>query len=258
MCSLVLVPAKKSKFNFFSSIDSMTVEQEKLITQTESVSNQLGGAINLTDGCTILHPTLDPESKITFGSLTPERLSPNLFLSLSLDSIAERNNMDIEWTTYTESIPTTSYTISLPHQQQHLELSMSPPSTVATSFTHQSHYIRSTLSNPNNPIDMNNCLNLDNVTSPYDEIKYIGVDHFNHMENFRNDCIFSMNDTDCLNDKDIEVSEVLSKETSEELDLHESFEMHDSMEKTVPLLDLEKPIINISMNSSVFNVHPES
>lgn len=106
---------------------------------------------------------------------------------------------------------------------------------------------------------MNNCLNLDNVTSPYDEIKYIGVDHFNHLENFRNDCIFSMNDADCLNDKDIEVSDVLSKEPSEELDLHESFEMHDSMEKNVPLLDLEKPIINISMNNSVFNVqHPES
>lgn len=136
MFSLVLV--SKTKFeNIFCPlifIDSMAVEQERLISQTESISNQMSGAINLTDGCTILHSTLDPESKITLGHLTPERLSPNLFLSLSLDSIAERNNMDsIEWTTYTESIPTTSCTISLPHQQQHLELCISPQSTAATS-----------------------------------------------------------------------------------------------------------------------------
>lgn len=228
--------------------------QEALMTHTDDVFNQIDQTINLNDPCTSLHSAMDPESKITFGHLSPGRLSPNLFLNLNLDNIGERKAVDIDWTTYTDSIPTTSSTISLPQTQSHLELCVSSPSATSTVpyiVTNQNPYVRSSSS-----MDMNNYLNLDasGSSTPYDDIKYIGVDNFTNLDSFKNDCMFGMGDSVCLSDRDMEVGDVLVKETSGDMNMHETFEMHDSMEKSMPLLDLEKPIININVDSSGFTI----
>lgn len=100
---------------------------------------------------------------------------------------------------------------------------------------------------------MSNYLNLDTAatSTAYDDIKYIGVDHFTNLDGFKNDCMFGMSDSVCLSDRDIEVADVLVKETSADLDMHDTFEMHDSMEKSMPLLD-------INVDASTFTVHSEN
>lgn len=224
------------------------------MTHTNDVLHQIDRSVNLNDACGNLHPAMDPESKITFGHLSPSRLSPNLFLNLNLDNIGERKAVDIDWTTYTDSIPTTSCAITLPHNQQHLELCISSPSSTSTIpyiVTNQNPYVR-----PTSCIDMSNYLNLDasSTSTPYDDMKYMSVDNFTNLDSFKGDCMFGMGDSVCLSDRDMGVSDVLVKNTSDDLDMHETYEMHDSMEKSMPLLDLEKPIININVDSSGFTV----
>lgn len=210
-------------------------------------------SVTLNDSNGIMHHTLDPESKITLGSLSPERLSPNLFLSMHLDGIDERNNLNVEWVNYTDSIPSSSTTLQ--HMQQQHEPSISSVTGGAMTTNHnQNQYIRSTLLNPTNLIDMNNCLNLDSSISSYDDIKFFNVDHFN-METFKTDCILNMDQAIILDNKTMgESSGVLLEEPSEELeDIQSTFSIDDSMKKSMPLLDLEKPIINIDIETLVAN-----
>lgn len=237
--------------------DSLQISQESLMNHPDDVFNQIDRTVDLNDSCNNLHSALDSEAKISFGHLSPGRLSPNLFLNLNLDNLGERKAIDIDWSTYSDTIPTTSCTITLPNTQPHLELCLSSVgATVPYTITNQNPYIRSTSS-----MDMSNYLNLDTSTTSasYDEIKYIGVDSFTNLDGFKSDCMFGMSDSVCLNDRDIEVTDALVKETHVDLDIHETFEMHESMEKSMPLLDLEKPIININVDSSAFSIqHSEN
>lgn len=117
------------------------------------------------------------------------------------------------------------------------------------SINNQNQYIRSALMNPSNLIDMNNCLNLESSMSSYDDIKFFNVDHFN-MESFKSDCILNMDQAIILDNKTIGESSVLLEEPSEELeDIRSTFAIDDSMKKSMPLLDLEKPIINIDIGT---------
>ncbi|XP_055303626.1 homeobox protein orthopedia [Sitodiplosis mosellana] len=216
----------------------------------ELTANQM-----LNDANGMMQHNLDPESKITLGNLSPERLSPNLFLSMNmnmnmnLDGVDDRNNISVEWTNYTENTPTS--TMSLHSHHQH-ELTMSSPLT-AVPVMNQNQYIRPNLLSTANVIDINNCLNLDSSSSAYDEIKFLGVDHFNNMEGFKGDCIqgdciLNMDQSIILDDKTIGESSVhLLDEPTEDLDIRETFVLHDSMEKSMALADLEKPIININL-----------
>lgn len=198
----------------------------------------------LNDSNGVMQHTLDPESKISLGNLSPERLSPNLFLSMNIDGIDDRNNISVEWTNYTESTPTSTMAYHTNHQH---ELNMIS-SLSALPAINQNQYLRpSNLLNTSNIIDLNNCLNLESSTSPYDEIKFLGVDQFSNIESFKSDCILNMDQSIILDDKTIGESNVLLEEPSGDLDIRETFVLHESMEKSMPLIDLEKPIININL-----------
>lgn len=195
----------------------------------------------LNDSNGVMH-TLDPESKISLGNLSPERLSPNLFLSMNIDGMDDRNNISVEWTNYTESTPMMAYYTNHSH-----ELNMAAPSTNLPAMN-QNQYLRpSNLLSTSNIIDLNNCSNLDHPASPYDEIKFLGVDNFSNIESFKSDCILNMDQSIILDDKTIGDSSVLLEEPSGDLDMRDTFVLHESMEKSMPLIDLEKPIININL-----------
>lgn len=196
----------------------------------------------LNDSNGMLQHTLDPESKITLGNLSPERLSPNLFLSMNIDGIDDRNNISVEWTNFSENTPNSMMSF---HSQHQHELNMSSSSLTGVPVMCQNQYNRPNLLGTSNVIDINNCLNLDHST--YDEIKFLGVDHFNNMDGFKGDCILNMDQSIILDDKTIGEASVLLDEPTDELDMRETFVLHDSMEKSMPLVDLEKPIININL-----------
>lgn len=239
-------------FLFFALAENSQVmnDHEKQITQQpnnaynhhsdELTANQL--LLNIPNG--LMH-TLDPESKITLGNLSPERLSPNLFLSMNMDGVDDRNNIYVEWTNYNENTPTPTMSFHSHHQLH--DLTISSPFTAVPAMN-QYPYVRSNLLSTANIIDINNCLNLDNST--YDEIKYLDVDHFNNMEvGFKSDCILNMDQSNISDDKAIGESSVLLDESTEDLDIRETFVLHDSMEKSMALVDLEKPIIDINLEN---------
>ncbi|XP_031628307.1 homeobox protein OTX1 B [Contarinia nasturtii] len=220
-------------------------EHAKMTEQSKNVyhhhSDELTANQILNDSNGLMH-TLDPESKITLGNLSPERLSPNLFLSMNIDG-DDRNNISVEWTNYNENTPTS--TMSL-HSHHH-DLTMTSPLT-SMQIMNQNQYVRSNLLGTANVIDINNCLNLD-ASSPYDEMKFLGVDQFNNIDSFKGDCILNMDQSIILDDKTMGESNVLLGEPNEDLDLRQTFVLHDSMEKSMPLVDLEKPIININLEN---------
>lgn len=224
----------------------VVTEHDKITDQSKNVyhhSDELTANQMLNDSNSMMH-TLDPESKITLGNLSPERLSPNIFLSMNMDGVDDRNNISVEWANYNETTPTS--TMSLHSHHQH-DLTMSSPLTTMP-IMNQNQYVRSNLLSAASVIDINNCLNLDNSSS-YDEMKFLGVDHFNNIDSFKGDCILNMDQSIILDDKTIGESSVLLDEPSEDLDIRQSFVLHDSMEKSMPLVDLEKPIININLEN---------
>lgn len=166
----------------------------------------------ITEQSPIQH-TLDPDSKITLGNLSPGRLSPNLFLGINLDpNSMDRNNLSFEWTSYTS--PSTSSTVTNNHQQH---------------FQH-----RSTNNDPN-------CLNMDE--NPYDDIKFLNTDQFN-MESYKSDCILNIDPNTMLVDDQQKQHNIIG------LDLHNfTFDDDDGIDKSSPLLDLERPLINITVQN---------
>lgn len=198
-----------------------------------------------------LHHTLDPDSKITLGNLSPERLSPNMFLGINLDGIG---NDRTEWATFTmppSSSASATMTQMLPSQPHHYqsnadmgsgETSTSQMTSLASCSDENVSMLRSSIIHTNNLIDMSNCLNLDNSTSSYDDIKYLNVDHFS-MANFKGDCIdLQMDQNIILDDKTMSITQALLDEPTHDLvDMHSAY----SIDKSSPLLDLEKPIMNI-------------
>lgn len=168
--------------------------------------------------------TLDPDSKITLGNLSPGRLSPNLFLGINLDSIGmDRNTLAMEWSSFTPSS-------SLSRSTQNV----SDAST-------------------------NGCLHLDSSASSYDDCKYLNIDQFN-MEHFKAECILNLDQSmlgentkqqqqqqqlhDMQNETTLQLDQ-LQHHSLASLDL-QSFSLHE-MEKSSLLLDLEKPIMNITV-----------
>lgn len=167
----------------------------------------------ITEQSPIQH-TLDPDSKITLGNLSPGRLSPNLFLGINLDpNSMDRNNLSFEWTSYTS------------------------PSTSASTNNHQQFQHRSINNDPN-------CLNNMDDTTTYDDIKFLNADQFN-MESYKGDCILNIDPTMLVDEQQQKHQHNIIG-----LDLHNfAFEDDDGMDKSSPLLDLERPLINITVQN---------
>lgn len=232
-----------------------------------------------------IHHTLDPESKITLGNLSPGRLSPNLFLGINLDHIGmDKNTLSMEWANFTPSTSSTG---------------------MISTVQHHDAMMRSAVSD-NIDIEPVNCLNLDNAsTSSYDDIKFLSSEQFN-MDQFKTECILNL-DQAMLDDppsrhqtpahheqmmhlnqhhhqqhqhqqhhhqhQQQQLLHKLEDDHSQQLQLHQlqqesqiihrsqqhhhhssidselqSFSLHESgMDKSSPLMDLEKPIMNISI-----------
>lgn len=225
------------------------IDHEKIAHQTKNAHNHgddLNSSQILNDPNAMndaMQHTLDPESKITLGNLSPERLSPNLFLGMNIDGVDDRNNISVEWTNYMEN--TAGSSISIQSQHPH-ELAMSLPIVCQNQYARQSGV---GVSNANNVIDINNYFNLDNSTLPYDEIKFLGVDHFSNIETFKEDCILNMDQSIFLDAKSIAESSVSLAEPSKDTEMGETFVLRDSMEKSIALVDLGKPIININLEN---------
>lgn len=193
-----------------------------------------------------LQHTLDPDSKITLGNLSPERLSPNMFLGINLDGMG---NDRTEWATFSlppSSSASTSMTQIIPSQTHHylsnaeMASNTSQMTSVASYSDENASMMRSSIIHDNNLIDMSNCMNLDNSASSYDDIKYLNVDHFS-MANFKS-IDLQMDQNIILDDKTMSITQALLDEPSTELvDMHGAY----SIDKSSPLLDLEKPIMNI-------------
>lgn len=209
--------------------------------------------------------TLDPESKITLGNLSPERLTPNLFLGINLDNIGDRNNITLEWSNYpSTSVSAAPISHSIPsHHQSNIGLLPNSMASYATTNgittstslmsmpmpTTSNTMLRQTLNHTG--LDISNNLNLENSTSSYDDIKYLNVDQFN-MDSFKSDCVLNMDQSMMLDDKTIGVSGSLLGESPDD---YSSFSIGDSMDKSSPLMDLEKPVMNICSLESLHQPH---
>lgn len=79
-------------------------------------------------------------------------------------------------------------------------------------------------------------------TSPYDDIKFLNADQFN-MESFKSDCILNI-DPNMLGEDHLQKQQIIG------LDLHNfSFDDDDGIDKSSPLMDLERPLINITVQN---------
>ncbi len=167
----------------------------------------------ITEQSPIQH-TLDPDSKITLGNLSPGRLSPNLFLGINLDpNSMDRNNLSFEWTSYT-SPSTSSSNNNHHHQFQHRAINNDP-----------------------------NCMNMED-TSPYDDMKFLNSDQFGiNMESYKSDCILNIDPNMLVDDQQKHPHNIIG------LDLHNFTFDEDEGDKSSPLLDLERPLINITVQN---------
>ena len=188
-----------------------------------------------------LQHTLDPESKITLGNLSPERLSPNLFLGINLDHISmDKNTLALEWTNFmplSSTAPSTAESNSSPGRDT--------PQTLRPSFlqsSDQSHH----------------SLLLDATsTSSFDDIKFM-----NDMDSFKAECILNLNDS--YHNHNQNIKEHSSGHLQHDQQPHHSHShqhrMHYSnhsmdldLNKPPPLMDLEKPIMNITIVENIVN-----
>lgn len=181
-----------------------------LLTWWNSLPAAMSPSAIITEQSPVQH-TLDPDSKITLGNLSPGRLSPNLFLGINLDPNSMDRNLSFEWTSYAS------------------------PSTSSTANNHQPQFQhRSINSDPN-------CLNMEDTT-PYDDIKFLNGEQFN-MEAYKGDCILNI-DPNMLTDDQQKQHNIIG------LDLHNfTFDDDDGIDKSSPLLDLERPLINITVQN---------
>lgn len=196
----------------------------------------------------VVQHTLDPESKISLGNLTPERLSPNMFIGINIDPMIEmneRNNIAIEWSNFTSNSSIAS--ASQYHKLTPVTSAMTDllPQMISTSINDHTVCSSAVPVTSHQLIDINSCMNLDH-SSPYDEMRYLNVDNFS-IESFKNDCIeLNMDQTIVLNDKSMAITNALLEAGAhDELDMQASFSMED---KSSPLLDLENPVMNIQVD----------
>lgn len=180
------------------------------------------------------------------GELSPGRLSPNLFIGINLDSISNnRNTLSTDWMTFAPPPVTTTSHHMHPEQNSYGLSIPTSANTYRSPIVHSNHLLDTSLHH------------MDNCASAYDEIKYLNVDHFG-MDAFKSDCILNMDQSMMLDDKIIGSgsNSTLGEDHSEELDMHSAYVLHhhDPMDgKTSPLIDMEKPIMNITVETSYSN-----
>ncbi|KAH8409571.1 hypothetical protein KR222_008559 [Zaprionus bogoriensis] len=161
-----------------------------------------GGGTLLPDTPPQSSNSLDNELKAPYGtgSLSPSRLSPNIFLNLNIDHLGlERggSGLSMEWSTYPPSTSATQPE-QAPHQQQaqqqhqhsqqhshpHQELELEHQQQLCTLDAVQHQALTSAFGTS---LD----LDMADGSAGYDEMKFLGVDQFT-IDSFKADCILSM------------------------------------------------------------------
>lgn len=201
----------------------------------------------------ILENGLDMDAnKLTLDAMSPHRLSPSLSIGIHLDPFnVDRNTLTNEWMSFAPTVsPSAPCVTTLPAMSSSTYLTSPPPNSYTMSIAPGTPITyRSPPLHTNQLIDSSsNCLQqLDTSISSYDDIKFLNLNHFG-MDAFKNDCILNMDHTMILDDK-IMGTGPIDDEHIDELDLHSPFVMHHEIMdgKTSPLLDLEKPLMNITV-----------
>lgn len=140
--------------------------------------------------------SLDNELKAPYGptSMSPSRLSPNIFLNLNIDHLGlERggNGLSMEWSTYppqSAEPPQSEHPLHQQHppQQQHPGQNQHPHH----DNIHQ-HAQQNSLQSQGLEFAASLDLELPDGSSAYDEMKFLSVDQFT-IDSFKADCILSM------------------------------------------------------------------
>ncbi|XP_017488331.1 PREDICTED: alpha-protein kinase 1-like [Rhagoletis zephyria] len=160
--------------------------------------------------------SLDNEPKVSFStsSISPSRLSPNIFLNLNIDQLERGGGVSMEWSTYppTSTMSTMCHTLSqantpppliVTHSTSHNNNNndIGDPQTSHHQHTHNSsqcnHHISLLSSSLNASLDLDVTTN-----STYDEMKFLNVDQFT-IDNFKAECILSLDHALALEDKPI-------------------------------------------------------
>lgn len=185
--------------------------------------------------------SLDNESKVNFGSMSPSRMSPNIFLNLNIDHMGlERGGgLSMEWSTYP---PTPALNAMPPISRP------SPPS---------SHNLST-----NCVSTISHSLDLDTPTSTYDEMKFLNVDQFT-IDNFKAECILNL-DQAIMDDKQVHMHlhHHPSAQHHSHLNQHQSqHQSHDSLsldmqsfgmssnDKSSPMMIMDKRMLNINVDA---------
>jgi hypothetical protein len=211
----------------------------------------------------------ESESKLNLGHISPNRLSPNLFLNLNFDQMntssehldhrgisGPMNNLTFEWSNFNplSSVPSlltsspaasTTCTITAPsHSPSSLLLSSTSSKAKITSYIPHLNNLEDELSTQISASSYSHHSN-HHVATPYDdEMKFL---NFN-LDSFKNECILNLEQS------------ILDQETADSIDVggtshgladlqtYEDLQsMKTSSSASNQLLDLEKPI-NIQIN----------
>lgn len=183
--------------------------------------------------------SLDNESKVNFGSMSPSRMSPNIFLNLNIDHMGlERGGgLSMEWSTY----PPTPTLNTLP------PISRSSP-------THNHNL------STNGVSSISHSLDLDTPTSTYDEMKFLNVDQFT-IDNFKAECILNL-DQAIMDDKQVHMHlhhpstqhhSHLSQHQTQHQTQHDSLSLDMqsfgmcSNDKSSPMMIMDKRMLNLNV-----------
>ncbi|XP_055609304.1 homeobox protein ceh-37-like [Uranotaenia lowii] len=183
-----------------SQLRSSSVDVDMGTPSFDNVSHSLNlgnMGLNLQDSTS--HSTFDTEGKMSLGQLSPNRLSPNLFLNLNFDHTStidgRGGNLTFEWNTF----PTTSSTAK-PYPSTVTDMNGTPlggSSTLGLLSSNCGSSSSATLSGGLHFLNLNSLVNSSPPPSSSvydDEMKFLNVDQFN-MDSFKNESLFNLDQT---------------------------------------------------------------
>ncbi|KAH8323540.1 hypothetical protein KR067_013236 [Drosophila pandora] len=232
----------------------VSYDDSAVLGQLDTALGKSGGTL-LPDTPPQSSNSLDNELKAPYGptSMSPSRLSPNIFLNLNIDHLGlERggNGLSMEWSTYppqSAEPPQSEHPLHQQHppQQQHPGQNQHPHH----DNIHQ-HTQQNALQSQGLEFAASLDLELPDGSSAYDEMKFLSVDQFT-IDSFKADCILSMEQTQMQSYVDSHAQLVSSPS---ELCLDgigmSAFGMEDTGPKTPPsllVLDKSLPSLNIGV-----------
>lgn len=222
-----------------------------------------------------IRSTLDPESKITLGNLSPVRLSPNPFFGINLDQMGlDGDTISMEWTNYNPSAfvnPSSSpahsggYTMQHLNQQQHPHQQQLPivclssgDSGGAQQQYHPNHSQSQLLA------DVVGNGNLSNGC----DITFINVDQLN-MEQLKTECILSDDHQLCQNSStrqhfhhfpshhhhDVEIPSSDHRPNNTTHDLHDGLDVPNDEYQTIRVDESQQQQLHSQQSTTAFQYH---